>query len=80
MNREYSASTTNARPTYSQLDRYGTNTTKKGIYDGKIYPPVPVSILPKIFYNIKPHSIKQPTAHRTNGCYGFKNLNQKCHS
>lgn len=73
---EYSATSANARPCYSNLYNYGTN--------GKwrpIIPPTPVTLEPSIFNHNKPHNIHSndvPVHKKETNCIPYRHLGNTC--
>lgn len=73
---EYSASSNNATPCYSNpinYGSYGKSTT--------ITSPTPASIHPMIFNFARPHKIPciiKPTSDLYKNCSGYKNINNLC--
>lgn len=77
MYQEYSASSNNARPCYSNLKCYGAGGRFR-----TIVPPTPVSVQPWIFNVMTPHAMPQsglkPGKKCTNGCLPYRNLDGTC--
>ena len=76
MQKEYSATQTNAKSCYKNVNNYNINNNG----DGKIYPPTPVTIQPLMFAEMRPHNI--PINNKSNdksnnyNCSGYYTLNQ----
>jgi hypothetical protein len=85
---EFNSNAVNARPCYSNMEKYGAH--------GKINPIVPPSaatIVPQMFNIIKPHTIKQdklpsqntlnnsnPNSKLKNWCYPYRTFSNICYN
>ncbi len=76
--KEYDASTTNARPCYSNLKCYGSG----GRYR-PIVPPTPVTVQPLEFNLLRPHKIQSrgpKISGKNHDCVPYRTLDGTCRS
>ena len=70
--REYSIYSTHSKPCYSNVEMYGCGGNQENIYE-----PVPITIFPKIFLNMKPDMSWTYSSQnfKNTDCYPYKSMN-----
>lgn len=81
LNTEYSGTSTNPKPCYSNLYCYGAQGTYR-----PIVPPTPVTIEPQMFNHMRPHKLPtnftvqagQMKKHESDNCVPYRTLDGTC--